>query len=458
MSRLHSRIYLHFVGVLIVVGLATAVLLAMGWRQGPRREVAERVARHVATLAGEELDDARALAARLARLHADLELDTAVHGLDGRLIASGGGVLPVPRAGELADARTGAVLVSPRGGGYALAPVRDGSAAEVRAIAQVGAPRRFGPPATWRPLLGLALVLGVAAVATRPLARRIARPLERLTAAARRLGEGDLGTRVSPPPRRWRRHSDDEIAALTAAFNEMAARVERTVRGQKDLLANVSHELRSPLARLRMALALLPRGGDSEARLRGLEQDLDDLDRLVDDLLTTARLESTGAPAQLGRVAIGALLEQVATRAAHDPATAGVDVRVVPAPAIEVIADEALLRRALGNLVENAAKYGAPPVTLAAGIQGDFVTVSVSDQGPGIAPADRERARAPFVRLDAARAVGAPRGVGLGLTLARRVAEAHGGHLTIGPAEVTEAGERGCRVTLSVARPAPAPT
>jgi two-component system OmpR family sensor kinase len=221
------------------------------------------------------------------------------------------------------------------------------------------------------------------------------------------------------------------------------------VRGQKELLANVSHELRSPLARLRLALALLPRDGPTEARLADAERDLAELDGLIDDVLATARLEATGLPTRLAEVDVGALLAGLAERARHDPAVAGQAVRVSEGPPLMLVADEALLRRALWNLVENAAKYGAPPITLAAARDGDRVALSVADEGPGIAPQARERVLDPFYRLDTARTPGgtAPAGVGLGLTFAQRVAEVHGGTIAVGAAS-TEGPERGCRVTI----------
>ncbi|HEU5195338.1 MAG TPA: ATP-binding protein, partial [Methylomirabilota bacterium] len=312
------------------------------------------------------------------------------------------------------------------------------------------------PPGLLRPLLIVALVLGVVAVATRPLSRRLSRPVERLTEAVRRLGGGDLSARVpvTTPGRRWQRHHApaDEIAELTRAFNDMAERVQRLVRGEKELLANVSHELRSPLARLRMALALLPRTAADEAHLAEAERDLADLERLIDDVLATARLEATGLPSHLADVDARALLTAVAERARHDPATAGREVRVVPGEAVRLVADEALLRRALWNLVENAAKYGAPPITLSAARLGDTVLLAVDDEGPGVPAEARARVLDPFQRLDAARTPGAsaPGGFGLGLTFARRVAEVHGGQIAVGPASSQGGVERGCRVSLSL--------
>jgi signal transduction histidine kinase len=251
-----------------------------------------------------------------------------------------------------------------------------------------------------------------------------------------------------PRTRHRRRH--DELAELTQAFNEMADRVERLVRGQRELLANVSHELRSPLTRIRMALELLPPDAANEARLRGVEADLADLERLIDDVLTAARLEEAGLPARLDALDARALLADVAERARHDPLVDGKTIRVVDGLPIPLAADGALLRRAVWNLVENAAKYGAPPITLAAERVGDRVTLSVADEGPGIPAAERERVFTPFYRGDRARTPDGARGVGLGLTLARRVAEVHGGHIAVEAASTVGGDERGCRVVISL--------
>jgi signal transduction histidine kinase len=232
----------------------------------------------------------------------------------------------------------------------------------------------------------------------------------------------------------------------------MAERVQRLVHGQQELLANVSHELRSPLARIRVALALLPQDGGSEARLRDIETDLAELDRLIENVLTTARLDATGLPPHPVPIDVAGLLVELAERAARDPVTTGKAVDVAAGPVVDLTADRALLKRALWNLVENAAKYGAPPITLAASRDGDRVRLSVTDQGEGIAPAERERVLAPFYRLDRARTPHAadepPHGFGLGLTLARRVAEVHGGRIAIEPAGVQDGREQGCRVVL----------
>lgn len=345
-------------------------------------------------------------------------------------------------------------------------------------------------PGPRRPLITVAVLLTVLAIGTWPLSRRITRPIELLTAASRRFGAGDLSYRIPIPERyqcevampgdpderragwhgrRWRAHHrhrhgprrPDELYELVRAWNEMADRIERLLRGQRELLANVSHELRSPLTRVRVALELLPRNAETEVRLREVESDLADLERLIDDVLTTTRLSAGGLPTRPAPVAIPSLFQQLVERATLDPLVTGKPVQAEAGPDLPdlvVQADAGLLRRALFNLIENAAKYGAPPITLSARQAGSFVELSVTDEGVGIPAADRERVLEPFYRGDKARTPGdgasAPQGFGLGLTLARRVAEAHGGEIRIGPARTdsTPQGpvERGCRVTLRI--------
>ncbi len=458
MARLHSRIYLHFLGVLLVVGVTTAVVFALGARAEFRREMGFRMTRHLASLAdlaslaGERLGDPSVLATRLREIHRDLHLDMRVCDIDGRVIASAGDEPPPLAPAEESSVRAGGLVVRPHAPGFAAVPIRDPSSGAVVGFVVAAAPRPAGGPPLWRPAAIVALVLLVVAVATRPLARRISGPLERLTAAARRLGSGDLSARVPADVAHGR--GAEEIAELTRAFNEMAERVERLVRSEKELLANVSHELRSPLARIRVALELLPRDEEGDRRLHDVERDLAELDRLIEDVLTAARLDTTGLPARLGTVEALALLADLAERARHDPLTASAPVAVEDGPAVSLTADEGLLRRAVWNVIENAAKYGAPPITLSAARDGGLVRFAVTDYGRGIAPADRERVFDPFYRGDAARtpdAGGESRhGVGLGLTIARRVAEVHGGTIAIEPVSEARGEWRGCRVVLSI--------
>lgn len=460
MSRLHSRIYIHSLGVLLVVGVASALVVAWGSRDAVRRDFVNRLAQHVATLAAERFFDRTALQGRLNQLHDDLGIDVTVWDLDGRAVATTGTALPALKDADAVDVHAGKVVTRVRPTWYAAVLIRQAGGDTPLGVLAASAPHRPSILHLVQPLLWVGLVLLVVAVATRPLARRISRPLELLTLAARRFGSGDLSYRIPLRKarrgrRRWRRRDrQDELQTLTRAFNEMAARVERIVQGQKELLANVSHELRSPVTRIRMALELLPRDGESEARLQALEEDLADLDRLIEDVLTTARLEATGLPTQLGPVDTRALLAQIAERAQLDPLLATREVQVAEGPAVPFVGDEMLLKRAIWNLVENSAKYGAPPITLAATRQGDEVKLSVTDEGEGIPAVDRQRVFTPFFRAQRERARSddgePPRGVGLGLTLALRVAEVHGGAIAIEAGSVVDGHERGCRVVITL--------
>jgi signal transduction histidine kinase len=447
--RLFTRIYFHFIAVLVVVGLTFVGAVVSALRVYGHL-FTERQAREAAELVAERWDDAPARAATVRHLADLLDVDVTLRAPSGEVLAQAGTPLPPLSARDLRAAQRGPTKVAGPGLWNAAAPVARGGAV----VGVLNVCKRMGAhgPHFARPAFFVGIILLVVALGTAPLARRISRPVERLTEASRRLGGGDLSYRVPVrrnPWRRYRRHRTDELEELTRAWNEMADRVEGLVRGQKELLANVSHELRSPLARLRVALELLPRDAGNTRMLDDIGGDIVELDRLIEDVLTMSRLEATGLPARIDRVALRPMLAALVERAARDPAVAGRAVIVESGPEIEIVADGGLLKRALWNLVENAAKYGAPPITLAAARAGDRVRLSVTDEGGGIARADRERVFAPFYRGDKAHTPGTG-GFGLGLALARRVAEVHGGTIRAEAARADGGVERGCRVVLEL--------
>jgi signal transduction histidine kinase len=473
-KRLYARIYLHVLVVLFVVGFATTGVLSLGPRGAFLREVAERLARHLHGELGEQFLDAKAREAALQRMHNDFELDLTVRDLQGQVLSSAGPVMPALDGSELETLRLGHNIFQKRTM-VAAASIRDTQTGVIVGILETSLPHGFHSlerASLFRPLLAVALVLLLVALASLPLARRISRPVEMLTNASRRLGAGELSyriplpdwcprpmgapgeSRVYPGHRHHHRRRPDEVQELMHAWNDMADRIERLLRGQRELLANISHELRSPLTRVRVALELLPRDGESEARLNEVEADLGELDRLIEDVLMTSRLEATGLPAHPAPISLRPLLEQVAERARNAPVTANKTVQVSPGSGSELTlrADASLLKRALFNLVENAAKYGTPPIVLSAERRGEVIEVEVTDEGDGIPAAERERVFEPFYRRDKAHTPhnrdSAAHGFGLGLTLARRVAEAHGGTIAISPLLVEGEIERGCRVTL----------
>ncbi len=254
----------------------------------------------------------------------------------------------------------------------------------------------------------LGLLAAAIAVFCYPLARRITRRLEQLQRGVEGLGAGDLRTRVAVSGR-------DEIADLARRFNTAADRIEALVDGQRRMLASASHELRSPLARVRMALEIV---ADEDPARRELVlaacRDVEELDALVGDLLLASRLEAR-APAR-EPVDLAALAAEEATRAGATVHAEG--------PAIAQ-GDAAALRRMIRNLVENAARHGRPPIEVRVIGEPARWKIEVDDAGPGVPEAERERIFEAFYRPAGHRE--ADGGVGLGLALVRQIAERHGG-------------------------------
>jgi signal transduction histidine kinase len=291
------------------------------------------------------------------------------------------------------------------------------------------------PPASppwWRPAwvsapglpdgVGLVLLLGLlfvaVAVGAYPVVRRLTRRLEALKHGVEAFGAGRLNQRVAEEGR-------DEVAALGASFNRAAARIESLLRSHQSLLANASHELRSPLARLKMAVALLDESPpETRTRLRReIETNIAELDALVEEVLLSSRLDAaTGSADRFEPVPLLALAAEEAART--DAAVQGEDV-VLPG-------DERLLRRALRNLLENARRYGGDEVRLSVRSRpGGGAELQVADRGPGVPETYRERIFEPFFRLPGhAEREG---GVGLGLSLVRQIAERHGGTVRCEP-------------------------
>jgi len=282
------------------------------------------------------------------------------------------------------------------------------------------------PPPGVGPGFAIAAVLVLVGVSALLTARWLARPLAKLSAAARELGSGNLAARA-------RLARNDELGDVAVAFNEMAARVEHLVRGQRELLANVSHELRTPLARIRVALDLAEEGTAEEAaaQLHGIAADLAELERLTNDILTSARLDLSTAhpPLRIERTGAAELLEDAGRRFRELHPGRALEVGDESGGA-RVDVDRMLLRRVLDNLLENAAKYSSAPISLRATAGGGRLTLEVRDSGIGMSAEDLASLFTPFFRADRSR-TRQTGGIGLGLVLSRRIVEAHGGALEI---------------------------
>lgn len=280
------------------------------------------------------------------------------------------------------------------------------------------------------PLIMIGIMLCLIALMAVLSARALGRPLAELAGAARRFGEGELGVRM-----RWKR--PDEFGDLARAFDDMADRLTALLRSERELMANISHELRTPIARIRVALDIAEESDAETARLTltDISQDLSELERVIDDVLTATRLDAVrvaegGAPPLRRQNVRGAdLVEAAVARFRSLHPTSPLEVKS-EGPLPDLDADPALLRRVIDNLLDNARKYSEPDtiIVLEARRAQDELLISVQDQGIGIDATDLERLSTPFFRTDQSR-TRASGGVGLGLTLARRILEAHGGTL-----------------------------
>ena len=248
-------------------------------------------------------------------------------------------------------------------------------------------------------------------------ARRLARPFIELVSVAREIGAGRWSTRMQPG-----RHWVGEATILAEAINDMAARIERQIEDQRELLAAVSHELRSPLTRLRVLVALADEQGDSPDNRRKIEREVIEIDALVSKLLASARLDFQ----VIERQKLGAA--DLASRAL-DRAGLGAELLDDRAPGLSFSGDATLIARALANLLENAAQHGGGVEALVIDADAAQVRFEVLDGGPGFAEPTLSRAFEPFFRGSGVPGAGKEGGgaLGLGLALVARIARAHGG-------------------------------
>jgi two-component system sensor histidine kinase CpxA len=280
---------------------------------------------------------------------------------------------------------------------------------------------------------GVMLLLG--GLASLLLARSVTAPITRLRHAADRLSQGDLSARFGARPA----GPGDELDALGRDFDRMADRIEALVGAQRRLLRDISHELRSPLARMSVALGLLRDEKADEPLVDRLEREIGRLDRLIEDVLVLSRSEAGEPAAEPEPVELDSLLREVADDARFEAAARGCEVHLEGRTGATVHGRRTLLRSAFENVVRNAIEHtaGGTRVEIAAGppdARDGVVTVTVRDRGPGL-PADLlERVFEPFYRVDAARERRAG-GTGLGLAIARHATVRHGGTIAAANAD-----------------------
>jgi two-component system osmolarity sensor histidine kinase EnvZ len=266
-------------------------------------------------------------------------------------------------------------------------------------------------------VVGLLLSLPLAILFALWWARRIIRPIEAMEQAAAQLAQGDT-------PQRLPQTGPRELVRLAAHFNQMAARIDTLLQARTNLLAGVSHDLRTPLARIRLALEL-QRMQPTEARLDQIERDVLAMDRLIGEVLQLARGLQASAPQ---RLALLPWLQERAQTHADWARSQGAVLQAQGAPDLQAWVDVHALQRVVDNLLANAVRHAPGPIVLQASPaqSAGRVRITVLDRGPGIPSDQLDAVFEPFNRLDAARTPGQGVGSGLGLTIARQLAQQHG--------------------------------
>ncbi len=278
----------------------------------------------------------------------------------------------------------------------------------------IGFPLAPRKPADEEPSRAIVWSLSLAAVllaAAFGFARYLARPLTQLAAAAERVGRGE-----TPPP--LPEHGPSEIANLNRGFNRMTASLRQLEDDRALLLAGVSHDLRTPLARLRLGLEM---GSRDDAMRAGMVDDIEEMDKIIGQFLDFARNDQETMlephdPNEITRACVERYIR------------GGAAVQFSPGAVPRTPLRSTAFSRLVANLIDNALAYGAPPVEVSTSLAGNHVVLDVADRGPGVAPDEVERLKQPFTRASAARAnANGVAGAGLGLAIVDRIARMHGG-------------------------------
>jgi signal transduction histidine kinase len=394
-QHLYHRLYLTFLAITVLSLLVTAFLArAFHEPRIPAAHILIPLARSLVCPAPGSCQGAEALETKARELDADVVIWDG----DGRLLFHAGHELVTPRGVD-------GWQHGPRGPVW-LTPLGDGRMIGLRERGHVGPHRPLFMPL----LVALAILMAIGLV---PLSRSITRRLEQLAEGARRWGAGDLRHRVPVVGR-------DEIATLAQRFNEAAAAIEALLAQERQMLAGASHELRSPLARIRMALELLADESDPIRRgelARRAADDIIELDALVEELLLSARAQPGVPRRPSAEIDLLALVREEAQ-------AVGAQVTGEPLP---LACEGAMVRHMVRNLFVNARLHGGNGAIRAEvrRLEGQAI-IAVEDDGPGVPESERERIFAPFYRSPGLRIPG-DTGLGLGLALVRQVARYHGG-------------------------------
>ena len=280
------------------------------------------------------------------------------------------------------------------------------------------------PPGPWSPIPNYLWMIGATVVFCYILAVQLASPLRNLQQTVERFGSGDLAVRASTKRR-------DEFGKLARAFNKMADRIETLLNAERRLLQDVSHEIRSPLARLRFAVELARTSPDRERAMDRIQKEVDRLTGLVSELLQVTRTENDPESRNIEELSVAALLRDLVEDNRVEAEAHGCQLAMNAGDGPLVRGDRELLRRAIENVLRNAIRY-APPgstVDLALETKNGSALIQIRDRGPGVPESALASLFKPFFRVEEDRSRSTGGGVGLGLSIAQRAVAVHKGSI-----------------------------
>ena len=440
MRSLFLKIFLWFWATAILTGMALVLSFVFQHGSVPDRwhAMLEDNARFSGTLAVEafEHDGADSAADYLSKLDANSHVRTCLFDHGGHpIVGSGCGMFEDMAERVVASrkpdfnfkygiARVGTILNGRNGREYIFATELP---AGPRAAAGIS---RYGFALQW----GVAFL--VSGCICYLLARYITKPVLRLREASQQLAAGELSTRAAAPMERRR----DELGDLVRDFNAMADRIEQLIATQRQLLYDVSHEVRSPLARLNVALDLARERKGEDSAFEHMQQDLDRLDESMERMLTIARLDTSTAPSSTSLLSITDLVSHIVADAQFELAGQDRSIEFNAGDNCSVRGNSQLLHSAIENVIRNAIRYTPPRSVVRVEIRKTYekglahALLTVRDHGPGVPETELANIFRPFYRIADARDRDSG-GTGLGLSIAERVIHLHAGHISAANAE-----------------------
>ena len=419
--------------LLAVLAAGGGAVLLLHSRLGLTR-IDQELGNRATTLAAdllEELEEGAPLRLSALEVVSELELPetgAAVVDASDQVLALRGLGQSDPQPADLIALRTEPVTIEHAGLGVRVRPVAHSHGeAEFRIIVWTSlAPFEQERGTLYRALwLGVPIIVLIAMAGGWGISRRALQPLADMARQTATISHRRPEARLRTP------NAADELGTLAQAFNSLLDRLAGTLRLQRRFMADASHELRTPVSVARTtAQVTLARASRSETEYRGsltiIADQTDRMSKMVDDMLTLSLADADGRPLQVGELYLDELVQECARAAQVLGRRRQVDVHVVTSGEIQCRGDEGLLRQMFLSLLDNAVRHASSPgrVDIGVTVTGSEATTVVTDTGPGIAPADRERIFERFVRLNPA---GSSGGGGLGLPIARWIAEAHGG-------------------------------